>query len=112
MEFLSSIVGLVLCFYDHTSKHTVYIGDLKKNLQALSKEMVDLNNLCEDVKTRVERAEQRQMMRTKKVGGWRLWAQNSRMTESVGFSMINKWELWDYMEWGCGQNHPLEENQQ
>ena len=42
MEFLSSIVGLVPCFYDHTSKHTVYIRDLKKNLQALSKEMVDL----------------------------------------------------------------------
>ena len=32
--------------------------------------MVDLNNLCEDVKARVERAEQRQMMRTKEVGGW------------------------------------------
>ncbi|XP_034695154.1 probable disease resistance protein At1g61190 isoform X3 [Vitis riparia] len=70
MEFLSLIVGLVPCFYDHTSKHTVYIRDLKKNLQALSKEMVDLNNLCEDVKARVEDAEQGQMIRTKEVGGW------------------------------------------
>ncbi|RVW34120.1 putative disease resistance protein [Vitis vinifera] len=69
MEFLSSIVGPVPCFYDHASKQTVYIRDLKKNLQALSKEMVDLNNLCEDVKARVERAEQRQMIRTKEVGG-------------------------------------------
>ncbi|KAJ9692433.1 hypothetical protein PVL29_011474 [Vitis rotundifolia] len=70
MEFLSSIVGLVPCFYDHTSKHTVSIRDLKKNLQALSKEMVDLNNLYEDVRARVERAEQRQMPRRKEVGGW------------------------------------------
>ncbi|RVW34089.1 putative disease resistance protein [Vitis vinifera] len=70
MEFLSSIVGLVPCFYDHTSKHTVYIRDLRKNLQALSKEMVDLNNLYEDVKERVERAEQQQMKRRKEVGGW------------------------------------------
>ncbi|WJZ94635.1 hypothetical protein VitviT2T_013475 [Vitis vinifera] len=70
MEFLSSIVGLVPCFYDHISKHTVYIRDLKKNLQALSKEMVDLNNLYEDVKERVEGAEQRQMRRRKEVGGW------------------------------------------
>ena len=70
MEFLSSILGLVPCLYDHTSKHTVYIRDLKKNLQALSKEMADLNNLYEDVKAKVERAEQRQMMRTKEVGGW------------------------------------------
>ena len=65
MEFLSSILGLVPCLYDHTSKHTVYIRDLKKNLQALSKEMADLNNLYEDVKAKVESAEQRQMMRTK-----------------------------------------------
>ncbi|RVW23554.1 putative disease resistance protein [Vitis vinifera] len=178
MEFLSSIVGLVPCFYDHTSKHTVYIRDLKKNLQALSKEMVDLNNLYEDVKERVEGAEQRQMRRRKEVGGWicevedmvkevaeilqkgdqeiqkrclgccprncwssykigkavseklvavsgqigkghfdvvaemlprplvdelpmeETWAQNWRMAESVGFSKIHKWELWDYMEWG------------
>ncbi|XP_034696815.1 disease resistance protein SUMM2-like [Vitis riparia] len=70
MEFVSSIVGLVPCFYDHTSKHTVYIRDLRKNLQALSKEMVDLNNLYEDVKERVERAEQQQMKRRKEVGGW------------------------------------------
>ena len=70
MEFLSSIVGLVPCFYDHTSKHTVYIRDLRKNLQALSKGMVDLNNLYEDVKERVERAEQQQMKRRKEVGGW------------------------------------------
>ncbi|RVW77647.1 hypothetical protein CK203_043011 [Vitis vinifera] len=53
MEFLSSILGLVPCLYDHTSKHTVYIRDLKKNLQALSKEMADLNNLYEDVKARL-----------------------------------------------------------
>ncbi|KAJ9692428.1 hypothetical protein PVL29_011470 [Vitis rotundifolia] len=70
MEFLSSIVGLVPCFYDHTSKHTVYIRDLRKNRQALSKEMVDLNNLYEDVKERVERAEQQQMKRRREVGGW------------------------------------------
>ncbi|RVW23552.1 Disease resistance protein RPS5 [Vitis vinifera] len=82
MEFLSSIVGLVPCFYDHTSKHTVYIRDLKKNLQALSKEMVDLNNLCEDVKARVERAEQRQMMRTKEVGGWIREVENMELLSS------------------------------
>ncbi|RVW87953.1 putative disease resistance protein [Vitis vinifera] len=70
MEFLSSIVGLIPCFYDHTSKHTVYIRDLKQNLQALRKEMAELNNLYEDVKARVEGAEQRQMMRRKEVGGW------------------------------------------
>ena len=70
MEFLSAIVGLVPCLYDNTSKHTVYIRDLKKNLQALSKDMNALNNLYEDVKARVERAEQRQMMRRKEVGGW------------------------------------------
>ncbi|WJZ94634.1 hypothetical protein VitviT2T_013474 [Vitis vinifera] len=70
MEFLSSIVGLIPCFYDHTSKHTVYIRDLNKNLQALRKEMAKLNNLYEDVKAKVERAEERQMMRTKEVGGW------------------------------------------
>ncbi|CBI36176.3 unnamed protein product, partial [Vitis vinifera] len=68
--FLSSIVGLIPCFYDHTSKHTVYIRDLNKNLQALRKEMAKLNNLYEDVKAKVERAEERQMMRTKEVGGW------------------------------------------
>ncbi|KAJ9693171.1 hypothetical protein PVL29_012072 [Vitis rotundifolia] len=70
MEFLSSILGLVPCLYDQTSKHTVYIRDLKKNLQALRKEMVGLNNLYEDVKERVEGAEQRQMRRRKEVGGW------------------------------------------
>ncbi|KAJ9693170.1 hypothetical protein PVL29_012071 [Vitis rotundifolia] len=70
MEFLSSILGLLPCLYDHTSKHTVYIRDLKTNLQALSKVMVDLNNLYEDVKERVEGAEQRQMRRRKEVGGW------------------------------------------
>ncbi|RVW34117.1 putative disease resistance protein [Vitis vinifera] len=32
--------------------------------------MVDLNNLYEDVKERVERAEQQQMKRRKEVGGW------------------------------------------
>ncbi|XP_034696126.1 probable disease resistance protein At1g61300 [Vitis riparia] len=70
MEFLSSIVGLIPCFYDHTSKHTVYIRDLKQKLQALRKEMAELNNLYEDVKARVQGAEQRQMMRRKEVGGW------------------------------------------
>ena len=70
MEFLSAILGLVPCLYDYTSKHTVYIRDLKKNLQALSKEMNALNDLYEDVKARVEREEQRQMMRTNQVGGW------------------------------------------
>ncbi|KAJ9692435.1 hypothetical protein PVL29_011476 [Vitis rotundifolia] len=70
MEFLSSILGFVPCLYDHTSKNTVYVRDLKKTLQALSKEMVGLNNLYEDVKARVEGAEQRQMMRRKEVGGW------------------------------------------
>ena len=70
MEFLSSIAGLIPCLYDHTSRHTLYIRDLKKNLQALRKEMVGLNNLYEDVKERVEGAEQRQMRRRKEVGGW------------------------------------------
>ncbi|KAL6334212.1 hypothetical protein AAG906_007459 [Vitis piasezkii] len=70
MEFVSSIVGLVPCFYDHTSKHTVYIRDLRKNLQALSEEMVDLNNLYEDVKERVQREEQQEMKCRKEVGGW------------------------------------------
>ena len=69
MEFLSSILGLVPCLYDHTSKHTLYIRDLKKNIEALSKEMEKLNNLYEDVKAGVERAEQQQMKRRKEVGG-------------------------------------------
>ena len=63
-------MGLVPCLYDHTSKHTLYIRDLKKNIEALSKEMEKLNNLYEDVKAGVERAEQQQMKRRKEVGGW------------------------------------------
>ncbi|KAL6334996.1 hypothetical protein AAG906_023801 [Vitis piasezkii] len=172
MEFLSSIVGLVPCFYDHTSKHTVYIRDLRKNLEALRKEMVVLNNLYEDVKARVERAEQQQMKRRKEVGGWirevedmekevheilqrgdqeiqksclgccprNCWS-SYRIGKAVGeklvavsgqigkghFDVVAEmlprppvdelpmeasgptigWELWDCMEWGCWQNHPL-----
>ncbi|XP_019077694.1 probable disease resistance protein At5g63020 [Vitis vinifera] len=70
MEFLSSIAGLIPCFYDHTSRHTLYIRDLKKNLRALSQKMEELNNLYEDVTARVEGEEQRQMRRRKEVGGW------------------------------------------
>ncbi|KAJ9692438.1 hypothetical protein PVL29_011479 [Vitis rotundifolia] len=70
MEFLSSILGLIPCFYDHTSRHTLYIRDLKKNLRALSQKMEELNNLYEDVMARVEGEEQRQMRRRKEVGGW------------------------------------------
>ncbi|WJZ94671.1 hypothetical protein VitviT2T_013510 [Vitis vinifera] len=70
MEFLNSIAGLIPCFYDHTSRHTLYIRDLKKNLRALSQKMEELNNLYEDVTARVEGEEQRQMRRRKEVGGW------------------------------------------
>ncbi|KAL6334241.1 hypothetical protein AAG906_007488 [Vitis piasezkii] len=70
MEFVSSNAGLIPCFYDHTSRHTLYIRDLKKNLRALSQKMEELNNLYEDVTARVEGEEQRQMRRRKEVGGW------------------------------------------
>ena len=58
MDCLSSILGLAPCLYDCTSKRAVHISDLKENVEALRGAMVELNNLSEDVKTRIEIAEQ------------------------------------------------------
>ena len=70
MDCLSSILGLAPCLYDCTSKRAVHISDLKENVEALRGAMVELNNLSEDVKTRVEIAEQQQMIRRREVDGW------------------------------------------
>ncbi|RVW77653.1 putative disease resistance protein [Vitis vinifera] len=85
MEFLGSIAGLIPCFYDHTSRHTLYIRDLKKNLRALSQKMEELNNLYEDVTARVEGEEQRQMRRRKEVGGLDPWSRRNggRISEKL-----------------------------
>ena len=55
--------------------------------------MVDLNNLYEDVKARVEHAEQQQMKRGKEVGGWVREVEDMEKDESLHFVNLKSPEL-------------------
>ena len=70
MDFLGSLLGIAPCLCDYAAKHSVYICDLEDNLEVLRNAMVELKNVSEDVKRRVDLEEQQQMRRRSEVDGW------------------------------------------
>ena len=72
MDCVSPILDIAACIWDCSAKRAVYIQELEKNLNSLRNEMVELKNRGEDVRRRVELAEQQQMMRRREVDGWLL----------------------------------------
>ncbi|RVW81660.1 putative disease resistance protein [Vitis vinifera] len=69
MDCVSPILDIAACIWDCSAKRAVYIQELEKNLNSLRNEMVELKNRGEDVRRRVELAEQQQMMRRRE-SGW------------------------------------------
>ena len=70
MDFVSPILDVVSRLYACTAKHADYIFHLKRNLESLRNKMVELKNLSEDVKARVELAEQQNMWVRREVKRW------------------------------------------
>ncbi|RVW28706.1 Disease resistance protein RPS5 [Vitis vinifera] len=70
MDFVSPILDVVSRLYACTAKHADYIFHLKRNLESLRNKMVELKNLSEDVKARVELAERQNMRVRGVVKGW------------------------------------------
>ena len=70
MDFVSPILDVVSRLYACTAKHADYIFHLKRNLESLRNKMVELKNLSEDVKARVELAEQQNMRVRGEVKQW------------------------------------------
>ena len=69
-DFVSPILDVVTRLCVCTAQHATYICHLKRDLESLRNRMVDLKNLSEDVKARVELVEQQNMRATRTVKGW------------------------------------------
>ncbi|KAL6333952.1 hypothetical protein AAG906_000003 [Vitis piasezkii] len=97
MDFVSPILDVVSRLYACTAKHADYIFHLKRNLESLRNKMVGLKNLSEDLKARVELAEQ-QNMRVR----WHLLSQQFWSTYKLGRRVScelkilgNYWIIWN-----------------
>ena len=58
---MSPVLDVLTRLYACTAKHASYIFRLKQDLEFLRDRMLELKNLIEDVKARVEIAEQQNM---------------------------------------------------
>ena len=70
MDFVSPVLDVLTRMYACTAKHASYIFNLKQDLEFLRDRMVELKNLSEDVKARVELAEQQNMRVRGEVRNW------------------------------------------
>ncbi|KAJ9692296.1 hypothetical protein PVL29_011383 [Vitis rotundifolia] len=71
MDFVNPILDAASRLWDCTAKRAAYLTDLQETLESLRKAMEELTNVAEDVKNKVDRAEEdREMRRTHEVDGW------------------------------------------
>ncbi|RVW28705.1 putative disease resistance protein [Vitis vinifera] len=70
MDFVSPILDVVSRLYACTAKHACYIFHVKRDLEFLRSIMVELKNLSEDMKARVELAEQENLRVRGEVKQW------------------------------------------
>ncbi|XP_057981092.1 probable disease resistance protein At5g63020 [Malania oleifera] len=70
MDWIGPILDIATRLWDGTSKHIANIIHLKENLNSLRKEMNELRRAYEDVRIKVEVAEEQEMRRTRTIDGW------------------------------------------
>ena len=70
MDCVSPILEIASCIWDCSAKRAVDIWGLEKNLYSLGNDMVELMNMREDLRRRIELAGQQQMMRWREGDGW------------------------------------------
>ncbi|KAL3528803.1 hypothetical protein ACH5RR_008125 [Cinchona calisaya] len=70
MEIVSLVYTTITSLWDFTCKHADDVRKLQANLKALENALEQLRDAREDVKRRVEVAEEQQMMRRKQVDSW------------------------------------------
>ena len=70
MDFVSPVLDVLTRLYACTAKHAANIFHLKQDLEFLRDKMVELKNLSEDVKARVEIADQQNMRVIGEVKNW------------------------------------------
>ncbi|KAF8388139.1 hypothetical protein HHK36_026805 [Tetracentron sinense] len=70
MEAVSPITDIINRLWDCITLRTDYIRELQENLNTLGSRMAELRGVRNDVKTRVDIAEERQMKRKEEVGLW------------------------------------------
>ena len=70
MDFVTPIMDVATRLWSCTSRHASYVINLEENMCSLRIEMEELRNVGEDVKRRVEDAENHQMRRRNEINGW------------------------------------------
>ncbi|XP_074277317.1 putative disease resistance protein At5g63020 [Silene latifolia] len=110
LDFVASVLQVIKCLWDCVSPHVTLVGELENNLQSLRCATEGLRDLNEDVKRRVELAEQHQVVRTRKqVEGW---LQRSEILEKEASRIIERGErevqskcLWGRCPKNFGSSH-------
>ena len=70
MDFVTPVMDVATRLWSCTSRHASYVINLEENMCSLRIEMEELRNVGEDVKRRVEDAENHQMRRRNEINGW------------------------------------------
>ena len=70
MYFVTPVMDVATRLWSCTSRHASYVINLEENMCSLRIEMEELRNVGEDVKRRVEDAENHQMRRRNEINGW------------------------------------------
>ncbi|KAK9677305.1 hypothetical protein RND81_11G135000 [Saponaria officinalis] len=70
-DLVASILEVIKCLWDCVTPHVTGVGELENNLSSLRSATAELRDVNEDVRRRIEIAEQHQVLRTRKqVEGW------------------------------------------
>ena len=70
MDFVTPVMDVATRLWSCTSRHASYVINLEENMCSLRIEMEELRNVGEDVKRRVEDAENHQTRRRNEINGW------------------------------------------
>ncbi|KAL9244727.1 hypothetical protein vseg_018468 [Gypsophila vaccaria] len=71
LDLVASILGVIKSLWDCVAPHVTRVGELENNLSSLRTATEELRDVNEDVRRRIEIAEQERVVRTRKqVEGW------------------------------------------